>query len=656
MKKIDRKDFLTLTGGAVVGGLTGTVFSGAPFDALQWLVEWTQDQHRPPVGREHFIRTVCDQCRDRCELSIRMSDDRAVMVQTSNTACPLGQNALQLLYHSERIQQPLKRDGRKGSGRWTPVSWDQALTDIAAKVREKAQANKRHLIAGISREYNLSSALLDRLVAALGSRNSYYEATLESLTTAALGGVPQYDFENTDYILSFGARILEGWGQPNSILKAFKGWKERGTRFVMAETNMSRTASLADEWVPVKPGTELFLALGIAYVLVREKGRNSAGTGFAGWVTYINDFTPEQVAGITGVSAEKIREIADAFSRAARPVAVCGRGIRGISSSAAEITAVYALNSLVNTRAASLSQFAGLGNPPMSQEASQSYDANEAKRGLDEFIKDGNFELVFINGANPLHRSVYGENLKAKLENAFVVSVMPLVNDTALYSDYILPSLSFLETRTSAGDAVTTPYGQSRPAGQALLDLAAKIDEVRGAFPWGGFAELVGNAPAMRPAGNFAFNNEALKSQITLLKKLISEDRNYPLSLIPCEHPLVGDGDGLAFPYVLKNIDNYTYSLGKLWVLINRQTADAEGVSEGERIDIESSRGEIGSVRAHLTDTVAPGVVAIPLGFGQRANTKYAEDKGVNPKEIMSAEIDPLTGCADWWLTRVKID
>ncbi|HQL81580.1 MAG TPA: molybdopterin dinucleotide binding domain-containing protein, partial [Spirochaetota bacterium] len=86
-----------------------------------------------------------------------------------------------------------------------------------------------------------------------------------------------------------------------------------------------------------------------------------------------------------------------------------------------------------------------------------------------------------------------------------------------------------------------------------------------------------------------------------------------------------------------------------------RKTADGQGVSEGERIDIESSRGEIGSVRAHLTDTVAPGTIAIPLGFGHKAYTRYAREKGVNPKEIMTNDIDPLTGAANWWLTRVKI-
>ena len=121
------------------------------------------------------------------------------------------------------------------------------------------------------------------------------------------------------------------------------------------------------------------------------------------------------------------------------------------------------------------------------------------------------------------------------------------------------------------------------------------------------------------------------------------------------ELTFVGDGDGLAFPYVLKTIDDKTYSQGKLWVQINRETADKQGVCEGERIDIESSRGEIGSVRAHLTDTVAPDAIAIPLGFGHKAYTKYAKKKGVNPKEIMANDIDPLTGAANWWLTRVKI-
>ena len=63
MKKIERKDFLKIGGGAVVGGLTGYVFSGAPFLGLQWLVEWTQDQYVPAPGREEYLKSICSACR-----------------------------------------------------------------------------------------------------------------------------------------------------------------------------------------------------------------------------------------------------------------------------------------------------------------------------------------------------------------------------------------------------------------------------------------------------------------------------------------------------------------------------------------------------------------------------------------------------------------
>ena len=130
---------------------------------------------------------------------------------------------------------------------------------------------------------------------------------------------------------------------------------------------------------------------------------------------------------------------------------------------------------------------------------------------------------------------------------------------------------------------------------------------------------------------------------------------DYPLALIPFELPLVGDGSGLALPYTLKGLDDTTLTGKKLWVLLNPDTADKYGVSEGESIDIESKRGEVGSVKAHLTKTVAPDVVAVPIGFGQKSSTMYAEGKGINPKEIMSDDIDPISGVADWWCTRVKI-
>lgn len=641
-------------GGAVVGGLTGYVFSGAPFLGLQWLVEWTQDQYVPVPGREAYLKTICDACREKCEMSIRMIGDRAVKIESSNSGCPFSQNALQLLYHSERIDAPLKRTGKKGTVKpsaFEKVTWEEALTAVAKKMNSLVAAKKGGLIAGISKNENLTAALLNRLIKSAGSGNSYYEPSLASLSQAALGGFVDYDFSNADYILSFGARLFEGWGTACVMNKALVDMKQKGAKLVQADAVCTRTASLADQWLPVKPGTELILAMGIANCL-KKKGRAAGG---GDWMAVVDAYTPDKVAALTGLKAKQIEDVANAFAAARSPIAVAGRGGAGVSSSAAELMAVYALNAMVGARGAQLKKIQGLGEPALGADAAAILKDAKKFAGLDDFIKNGNFEMLFINEADPVYKSVYGADLATKMEKAFVVGIMPLLNDTAMYADYIFPSLSFLESESAAGAAPVKAYEKAIHAGDAIIKLAQKVDGAKANFNWNGYVDLVKTYGGAAGAGAVNFNAKVLKDTLAALEKTLKATAEFPVALIPTEVTFVGDGDGLAFPYVLKAIDDKTYSEGKLWVMINRETADKQGVSEGERIDIESSRGEIGSVKAHLTDIVAPDTIAIPLGFGHKAYTKYAKKKGVNPKEIMASDIDPLTGAANWWLTRVKI-
>lgn len=641
-------------GGAVVGGLSGYVFSGAPFWGFQWLFEWTQDQYVPVPGREEYLKTICDACNTKCQMSIRMIGERAVKIESSSSGCPFSQNALQLLYHSERIDAPLKRTGKKGTVKpsaFEKVSWEEALTAVSKKMNSLIAAKKGGLIAGINKADNLSAALLDRLIKSAGSGNAFYEPSLAALSRSALGGYVDYDFSNADYILSFGARLFEGWGTACVMNKALVDLKARGGKLVQADAVCTRTASLADQWLPIKPGTELILAMGIANCL-KKKGRAAGG---GDWMAIVDQYTPDRVAALTGLKAKQIEDAANAFAGARNPIAVGGRGGAGVSSSAAELMAVYALNAMVGSRGAQLKKSQGLGEPALSADAAAVLKDAKKFAGLDDFIKNGKFEMLFINEADPVYKSVYGADLAAKMENAFVVGIMPLLNDTAMYADYIFPSLSFLESESSVGAAPVKAYQKAIHAGDAIIKLAQKVDGAKDNFKWNGYVDLVKTYGAAVGAGGVNYNAGVLKESLASLEKTLKASEEFPLALIPTELTFVGDGDGMAFPYVLKTIDDKTYSLDKLWVQINRDTADKHGVSEGERIDIESSRGEIGSVRAHLTDTVAPDAIAIPLGFGHKAYTKYAKKKGVNPKEIMANDIDPLTGAANWWLTRVKI-
>jgi menaquinone reductase, molybdopterin-binding-like subunit len=655
MNKLERKDFLKICGGAAAGGAAGYVFSGAPFRGLQWLVEWTQNQHIPAGGKEEYLKTICSACRSGCEMSIRMIGERAVKIESSSNGCPIGQAALQLLYHPERISTPLKRISSKGKAKhsdFVKVSWDSALQDIAHKMNELTDNKKGHLIAGINKNNNTSSALLERLLKTAGSPNSYYEPALTSLANSTLGGYIDYDFLNTDFVFSFGARILEGWGNPFTMDRAFLEWKKKGVKIFHADAVCTRTASMADEWLNIKPGTEIILALGIANYLAKKKGKILGGAG-SEWADVYKTYTLDKTAALTGLDRKRIEDAAEAFSRAKNPIAVAGRGGHAISSSSSEILAVYALNSMVGTRAVTLKKAKGLGELSLSAEANASLKEAKIAAGMDDFIKNKDFQMLFVNECDPVYSSTSGNILAEKMKKAFVISISPLLNDTAMYADYIFPSIIFLEENTKSANTLPA-FGESKHAGDMFISLGKLLDK-KGNFPWASYTDVAQSAFDAVRAGNDVFDTKTLKDQLTTLEKVLNDSGRYPLSLLPVEHNSVGDGSGMAFPYVLKTIDKNIFSKGSLYVQLNKITAEKYGLSEGDRIKITSRRGTLSGLRVHITGVVPPGAITIPLGFGHELYTKYAADKGVNPKRIMTDSADPVTGNADWWLTKVNI-
>lgn len=644
MKKIDRKDFLKIGAGAAAGGVAGYVLSGAPFMAFQALAEWTQDQYVPVNGIESYLQTVSESCTFGCKVSVRKIGARSIKIESAEGVCPACMNALQLVYHPERIATPLKLTGKKGSGKFKAVSWDEALKDISTRMNTLVAANDANSIAAINKNENLSGQMMEKLVRAAGSNNVYYESSLKSMESAVLGGYLKYDFSGTDYILSFGSRLLEGWGDSVKMNKFFLEWKAKGTKLVQADTICTRTASLADEWVPVKPGTEAILAYGIAYYLITSKKMSSSGADFSKWSQMvINKYPLNKVAELTGIKEDRIIKIAEDFSKAKRPVAVAGKGGVGAVASSAEIIAVYCLNTLVRTNAVSI-----VKNSAVSYKSDFS--------GIDGLVKNGSFKMLILNDSNPVYKSVLGEDLKKKMDKSFVVAINTIKNDSSEYADYILPALTFLETETPDSKPVNGAWKEAIDAKDIIIKLSKMVDKTKNALPFNSAVDAYKAAgKEVAAGGSFSFNVDKTKADIEGLDKKVSKNSEFPLTMIPVEVALVGDGDGMAFPYVLKSIDWQTFFYETLWVQMNRETAKKHSVSEGESIKIYSSRGKIGSVKVHLSDVVAPDTIAMPLGFGHESYTVYGSEKGVNPKKIMTADVDPITGTADFWSTRVKI-
>jgi predicted molibdopterin-dependent oxidoreductase YjgC len=158
----------------------------------------------------------------------------------------------------------------------------------------------------------------------------------------------------------------------------------------------------------------------MANYLITGKRMTSSGEEFAKWSQIIiNKYPLSKVAQLTGISEDRIKKIADEFAASKNPVAVAGKGGYGVTASSAEIIAVYCLNTLVKSRAAALVK-----------NSSVSYDAEFA--GLDKFIKDGSFSILLLNDSNPVYKSVLGDDMKKKMEKAFVVAIAPLINDSQL--------------------------------------------------------------------------------------------------------------------------------------------------------------------------------------------------------------------------------
>ncbi len=638
MKKINRKDFLKIGGGAVAGGVGGYVLSGAPFWGAQWLVEWTQDQYVPPKGLIRYIDSVNKNCPNGCEVSVRLSGNRAVRIESRKEICPLCRNTLQLLYHPERITSPLKRDGKKGSGSFKKISWDQAYGEISGEIDKLTGNGKAKKIAAINRTESLSAELMEKFIHAAGSRNIYYESSRRADETAVLGGYMEYDFDKADFVLSFGARIAEHWDSRIDLGKKIGQWKENKTRFIQADSMCTRTASMADTWLPVKPDGETALALGIAAYLIKAKKKSVSDRNFSKWNKLIQqEFSLSETSMLTGIPQETIKKTADEFYRAKNPIAVCGRGGIATTASSLEITAVYLLNLISGTKAVSL-----VRNP--------SFPHAPEKPGLENFIETGEAELIFLNESNPLYRMAGADRLSQKLENATVISLSPIMNESARYADYILPTLHFLET---GKEKVTNTENDTRDSAEIITSMATFVKKTAGLFKSPAASYRLGTK-TQNAGKKFTLKlPESEKSVIGIKDR--SGDAKFNLKMIPFEVPLVGDGDGMAFPYVLKSIGPEIFYRKKFYVHINRDTAKREKLDQDDCITLESAHGKLKDLYVNITDIVAPGVVAVPLGFGHTLYTKYGTGKGANIREIMNKEKDPVTGSSSWWATPVKI-
>jgi menaquinone reductase, molybdopterin-binding-like subunit len=548
---MDRRDFLKF----IIGGAAGTMVSPLPWISMDEVAKWSQRWAPvPEKGESALIASTCKLCPGGCGIRVRViQKERAVKIDgnpyhpvNQGGLCPLGLAGLQYLYNDEiRVKTPLMRGGARGQGKWKAISWEEALSQVASRLSELRAKNLSHTVAFLDGQGEGSQALLvNRFLKVFGTPNylhSFQLKDLEEVLTQSLHGVRAglaYDLPNAQYILSFGSALLDGWGNQAWVSRAFQEWRgnQKGkAKLVQIEPLASTTASLADDWFPVKPGTEGFLALGLAQIMIDKGWYNqefvqSKTNGVADLKEFLNGQYPlDRVARETELPKETIINLAKEFSSANKPLAIWGRGKGETPISLFEAQAVYLLNIL----AGSVNRPGGVYLQPGPSAASWSKPSLDsiAEKGLSQPRADGAlstqyprmgqrveafFEnaaqknpypvnVLMIHEANPAYLGSSGYFTRALDQIPLVVSFSSLMDETSGYADLVFPVPTFLERWDDQVNALGVPfpvYGvvkpilppsyDAKPLGEVLLALAGKLGgPVKAALPYENMESVV---------------------------------------------------------------------------------------------------------------------------------------------------------------------
>jgi anaerobic selenocysteine-containing dehydrogenase len=540
-----RREFIGLAG-------MGIAIAGTLTAIAQPVVTDMMEGGPPPVpqGEETWTKTVCQICPAGCGLDVRRIDNRVVKVEGNplhrlnhGRVCPKAHANTQVLYDPDRLQNPMRRVGDRGGGQWEEISWDEALATLTEKLGELQTNNEAHtaLFLKGSAPGHLSD-LIDRFCQAYGTPNvagSGSQCTnaerASHLLTQGWYDQAAYDWGNNLYTIFFGGSFLEDWQPQVQMLSAYSFIRrgrptERG-RITQVGSRLSVSAHKADEWVPIKPGTEGALALAMTHVIIKENQHDQTfiedhTSGFEEFSAMVlADYSPETVSGITGVPAETIKRLARELAGARPAIAAAGQGL-GIGTNAVFThAAINALNAVLGSidipggvlkqRYPAFAQWPDVSMPEISQPrldgaGGENYPlANCVYHELPDHILNSDpypVKALLMVDSNPVFDSAGANRWQAAMaEIPFIVSFSSIADESAQYADLLLPDHTSLERLSDVtppagigraivgiGAPAVEPLYNTRHTGDVLLGVAQTLGgSTAAALPFANYEELL---------------------------------------------------------------------------------------------------------------------------------------------------------------------
>ena len=351
----DRRKFLQL-GAAISALATSGKFAwaqpnGEKLNTESWSAAKKSDSKTwPDINKYAGTKKVpgmCQLCSTICGIYGHVKDGQLIKIEgnpndpnSRGRLCARGQAGLNHLYHPERLLYPLKRVGARGEGKWKRISWDEALDEIAEKLRVIRDSGHPENFA-FHQGRQRSKDALKRFLNAYGTKTQLSHRALCSgnrraanLTYLWESDWDLNDVENSKYILNFGSNAFEAHqGHVSFANRIQNGRFINGAKMVTFDVRLSNTAGSSDEWFAPFPGTDGAVALAMSQAILAANKHDAAFLD--NWTTcsaedlkeHLKDNTPEWAESVSGVPAADIRRIALEFAAAApQATTMCNRG------------------------------------------------------------------------------------------------------------------------------------------------------------------------------------------------------------------------------------------------------------------------------------------------------------------------------------------
>ena len=699
-----RRDFVkasALTAGA-------TVIEGCT-DEEHFIIQQVRQTTLP--GETVWRPGVCRQCAAACGIRVRVVDGNAKKIEGNEShpvnqggVCALGHSLLQELYNPDRILQPQRLAGARGTGSFDVATWEDALAATVQAVSDAAP-DRIGIVAGDGT--GLAGALWRRLAAALAApAPTFLEAPETEVerqaARVALGtdDYPHFDIARAELVLSIGAPFVDRWRSPVHYARALaemrRGRATRRGRLIQAEARMSLTAANADVWLPIQPGTEGVLARALAGYML-ESGEVSAPAR----QRYERLFpsappTLAEAATACDVREDRLLEVAEELVGAEDALVIGGGSAAGHTNGLFNVTAALGLNLLLDNLGSPGGVFSP-GRVDLGRGISSTTSATPASR-LAERLRDGEVDVLIVADADPVHALPGGFGIADAIAGVETVIVLgSFLDDTAVHADLLLPISTELERFEAAEPGTTAavaalgmtepviePMGESRHPADVLIALASGLGGgVATQFPLDDFEEVAEASIevelARLPGGGGAdagdYFDEALERGGVFGEgdptgappgpsgagpqpaggRFEGAPNEYPFVLLPFESVRSGTGRAANRPWMQELPDPLSTVMWNCWVELAPADAEELGIHDQDLLRITSPQGSI-ELHAVVDPASRPGVVSIPLGHGHSQYGRYAEGRGANVLTLVGSSLVDGTSAPAWAATRVRID